>query len=201
MKKTIGMMNKLYLILSVCILCCLFCSCKGTKQSAKQQQTVPELSYAAACDLFFQADDVFSWYYLGIMEVDTSQVFSNDSGRYYRCIDERLPENCDLVGLRQYLQNWFAKSYVASLLQEFGQFAENDGVLYAAGNGCGSNPLAGEARVSKSIERLRDTELQLTVLVEILGDDLQPTGAETTYHFKLIFEDQKWVFQNFEFVH
>jgi len=165
----------------------------------EQQKTTLGLSYEDFCDLYSQAEDVFSWYYLGLMELDTTQEIRNDYGCFYRCIDKRLPENCNLEGLETYLQQWFSKDFVSSLLQNTVQFVEKDGVLYAAGNGCGTNPSAGKERISENIEKLNNTKVRLTVYVEELGWDLKPTG-EKEYCFDLVIEDGRWVFLEFELV-
>ena len=113
--------------------------------------------------------------------------------------DDKLPDNCNIDGLRKYLKNYFAKNFVASLLQENPcQFVEKEGVLYAGTFGFGSNPCTGKERLSEELEKLSDTEFRLTMYVEILNQDLEFTGEEEKYQFYLIDEDGKWVFRDFQ---
>lgn len=186
---------KVSLLLCSLILGFLLSSCMNTTQ----HKTAPELTYQAACDLYSQAQEIYAWYMHGLMVVDDSQTIIENNNVYYLCMDDKLPVSCNIDGLRKYLENYFAKDFVASLLQENPcQFVEKEGVLYAGTFGFGSNPCTGKERLSEGLEKLSDTELRLTMYVEILNQDLEFTGEEEKYQFYLIDEDGKWVFRDFQ---
>ncbi len=159
-----------------------------------------ELTHEAACELFAQAESAFAWYYLGIMDLDTAQSIRDDTGMYYRCIDGRLPADCTMDDLKAYFHTWFSTGFIDTLFCAYPQFTEKDGVLYAAGNGCGSDPFAGDVRVSEDLEKLSDTELRMTVYVEVLGDTGQPTGEEKEHRFPLVFQAGRWGCREFDLV-
>ena len=189
------MKRKVSLLLCSLILGFLLSSCMNTTQ----HKTAPELTYQAACDLYSQAQEIYAWYMHGLMVVDDSQTIIDNNNVYYLCMDDKLPDNCNIDGLRKYLENYFAKDFVASLLQENPcQFVEKGGVLYAGTFGFGSNPYTGKERLSEELEKLSDTEFRLTMYVEILNQDLEFTGEEEEYQFYLIDEDGKWVFRDFQ---
>ena len=191
------MKRKASVLIAAIVIGLLLNSCADKTPPAGQPQAAPELTCEAAGNLFSQAWDLFAWYYLGIMEVDGSRTITENNTRYSLCIDDRLPENCDLDGLRAYFANWFAAETVDRLFREAHQFVEKEGALYAAGNGCGSNPFHGEKRVAEEIEKLSDTELRLVVYVELLDDGIHPSGDEAEYPLELILENGKWVFRDY----
>ncbi len=186
---------KVSLLLCSLILGFLLSSCMNTTP----HKTAPELTYQAACDLYSQAQEIYAWYMHGLMVVDDSQTIIDNNNVYYLCMDDKLPDNCNIDGLRKYLENYFTKDFVASLLQENPcQFVEKEGVLYAGTFGFGSNPCIGKERLSEELEKLSDTEFRLTMYVEILNQDLEFTGEEEEYQFYLVDEDGKWVFRDFQ---
>lgn len=185
-------MNKrLWLITLVIVLLSAYTfACQNTAAAAK-------LTDDEVLELYSKAREAYEWFGLTTIPFDSDKYILSDGMMYYEVVQ---PDINSKQALSDYLKTLFADNIVDGLIEASSdQYVEHDGKLYVLPADRGSDIFKGEE--TYEVVRVSDTEIKLTVTVEIYDDPMQQNVTGYEHHdFFLEFSDNRWRFNNFNLV-
>jgi len=147
---------------------------------------------------YHEATDAASWFrvaslleYGSSAPLDVSDSFEENGIRYFR-----VPHTASYSAFVHRLRGLFSRTLTEKLLAYNGpMYTERDGKLYGKLGLRGTNIRMGAE--DYAVVKISDTRYDLTVTVEVLGDDMESIAGYKTFVFPYEYTDGGWVFTSF----
>ncbi len=153
---------------------------------------LPEEEILAA---YAQAVKVYSWFETTPLP-NSGEAVTVDGVLYHKVDKEGLSE---MASLRAYLRCVFSRELTDELLESGGEvhYRDIDGVLYITGEGREHDASKGKTEIQ--VQQTGEASYLVNVTVELLDADGVAAGLEC-WSFPYAFDEDRWVFSDFQLV-
>lgn len=165
-----------------------------SSQLERAPRPLPEEEIRTAYD---RAVTIYSWFTVDLLP-DSGETAEID-GCIYRKVDRQ--GIADLDDLRAFLRSVFSRDLTERLLATGGGwplYQELDGVLYVRGESRPRDDRKGGIEVQ--VQQIDDVSYSVNVTVDLLDENGESAGLEC-WSFPYAYEDDRWVFLEFQLVY
>lgn len=145
-------------------------------------------------EIYKEALKIYSWFDIDTLAVDLKQKISRNDMSYFKVIDE-VTKYDDFISM---MNEVFDADIVNNILLKSVLYINVDGDLYAIPASRGTHQFRGDE--SYSIVKESNNSIIYKVKVEILDNQGEITGYETSDFILELYDDGKWRFKNFNMV-